>query len=992
MNEERSGQTPALIELCRRLADGKARKGLKQTQIAQNAHLSRTTVSEAFSPHAPLPSEATVAALGRALRLPVEELLELRRAASEDPCMGDREGPGRPIGEWEPHALEVHPAGPIPQGSGADAPQRRVLPGYVPRDHDRVLAEAVRQVGQGHSRIVVLVGSSSTGKTRACWEAVQPLADQGWWLWHPFDPTRTEAALEELHRVRPRTVMWLNEAQHYLGDSVAGERIAAAVHDLLTRPERGPVLVLGTLWPEYDRQYTALPTLGGEDAHSRVREVLAGNTLTVPETFDAVALAKAADLAADGDQLLADAITRTREGGRVAQELAGAPELLKRYEHATPAARALLEVAMDARRLGVGLHLPRAFLTDAAADYFNQDDYDQLTDDWSERAYAELAEPVHGKHASLRCTTLRPARRPPNLTTAEASAPSLAEPIFRLADYLEQHGHLTRRQLCPPASFWHAAHTHLTNPRDLDNLAKAAEDRHRLQWAHSLRLQAAEHGSIGALYRLALRREEAGCRKEAECLLRRAAEHGSAGALYRLAAMREEAGCRKEAECLLRQATDQGSIGALRRLVIRREMAGDWEGAEALARRATDYGDASVQRHLFKMRIEAERWGDAEALAQQIADHGDTSILHTVAEMWEEAGSRADAERLLREAADRSDTRALYRLVVRREMARDYEGAEVLACQAADLGDTGALYRLVDMRGEAGDGEGAERVLRQAAEHGSAGALYRLAEMREKAGDGEGAERFLGQAADRGHTRAVLHLVELRVRAGDGEGAERVLRQAADDGNTDVLYRLAKMREEAGDGEGAEALARQAAIRGHAGALRHLANMRVEAGDEEGAEVLARQIADHGDTDMLRRLAEMRARSGDWSAAEALARRAADHGDTDMIYRLVEMREGAGDQNGAEALAWQAGDHGSIGALYRLAVMREGVGDREGAEALARQAADYGATDVLYRMAEIREEGDGLWPYGLDPDGTPTPPWQPSVSTLLDQCKQPHEF
>ncbi|MDQ1045286.1 hypothetical protein QFZ76_003522 [Streptomyces sp. V4I2] len=81
---------------------------------------------------------------------------------------------------------------------------------------------------------------------------------------------------------------------------------------------------------------------------------ISGHTLTVPETFDAKALAAAAVLARDGDRLLANALSRVSDGGRVAQDLAGAPELLNRYERATSAVRALLEVAMDARRLGVG--------------------------------------------------------------------------------------------------------------------------------------------------------------------------------------------------------------------------------------------------------------------------------------------------------------------------------------------------------------------------------------------------------------------------------------------------------------------------------------------------------------------------------------------------------------------------------------------------------------------------------------------------------------
>ncbi|MGW2770733.1 hypothetical protein [Streptomyces sp. NPDC001275] len=227
------------------------------------------------------------------------------------------------------------------------------------REHDRVLADAVWDAAVGRSGIVVLVGTSSTGKTRACWEAVQPLAGQGWRLWHPFDPTRAQAALEDLHRVGPRTVVWLNEAQHYFGDRAVGEQIAAAVHHLLVSRERGPVLVLGTLWPEYAHQYTTLPEPGAEDPHSRVRELLSGRTLTVPDAFDTQALAEAAVLAEGGDQLLGAALPRARTDGRVTQDLAGAPELLNRYRHASPAAKAVLEAAMDARRLGVGLHLPQ---------------------------------------------------------------------------------------------------------------------------------------------------------------------------------------------------------------------------------------------------------------------------------------------------------------------------------------------------------------------------------------------------------------------------------------------------------------------------------------------------------------------------------------------------------------------------------------------------------------------------------------------------------
>ncbi|MEV0487582.1 hypothetical protein AB0I69_44145 [Streptomyces sp. NPDC050508] len=856
----------------------------------------------------------TLTLLARALKLPVGELLELRRTAAEETgaALVDVPGPGRPIGQWEPHELEVHPAGPGQSASGADGV--RALPGYVRRGHDQVLADAVVAAASGRSGVMVLVGTSSTGKTRACWQAVQPLAEKAWRLWHPFDPTRAEAALEDLHQVGPRTVVWLNEAQHYLGDPKFGERIAAAVHQLLIDEKRSPVLVLGTLWPEYAHDYTALPEPGADDPYSRVRELLAGHTASVPDAFDTAALAAATALAEEGDALLADALTRNQGGGRITQDLAGAPELLRRYEQPRQAAaRALLEAAMDARRLGVGLHLPQAFLTDAAPDYLSDDDYDQLSDDWAEQAYAELAEQVHGKQAPLRRTTPRTPRRPPTPTTeASTTMPPPKSSVFQLADYLEQHGRTTRRHLCPPASFWHAAHTHLTHPDDLKNLAEAAETRHRLQWGHHLLQRAAAHGNAHALRRLVVLREEAGDRVGAESLARQAAALGDTNALFVVARLREEAGDR---------------VGA-------------------------------------------------ETLARQVADCGDTDALALLARLREEAGDRVGAETLARRAADCGDTDALALLARLREEAGDRVGAETLARQVADCGDTDALALLARMRERAGDREGAEDLYRQAAARGDTDALYLLATLREEAGDREGAETLARQAAARGDTDALALLATLREEAGDRVGAETLVRQAAALGDTNALFVVARLREEAGDRVGAETLVLQAAdING----LFLVAGMREEAGDRVGAETLARRAADCGDTDALALLARTRERAGDREGAEDLYRQAAARGDTDALALLARMRERAGDREGAEDLYRQAAARGDTDALYLLATLREEAGDREGAETLARQAADRGGTDVPYRPFAT-SNFNRWWPHGLDPDGTPTSPWQPAVS------------
>ncbi|MFI6804290.1 helix-turn-helix domain-containing/SEL1-like repeat protein [Streptomyces luteogriseus] len=751
--EEPDGREDSLSKLRDKLSDGLAHKGLTKTQLATRSGLSRTTVQEAFRADGVVPSAETVVALARALGASEAELLDLRRRAAthrNDSVPGHGEGPGRPIGQWDPHDLEVHPSGPA-----AAASSMRVLSGYVRRAHDQVLAESVSEVKDGHSRMMVLVGSSSTGKTRACWEATQSLVEVGWRLWHPYDPTRADAALVDLERVTPHTVVWLNEAQHYLGDPLAGERIAAALHTLLTDPSRGPVLILGTLWPEYEDQYTAMPRPGSPDPHSRVRELLAGRTVAVPDTFSQDALGAAAILARDGDRLLADALTRAGTHGRVAQDLAGAPELLRRYEHGAPAVRALLEAAMDARRLGMGLHLPQAFLTDAAADYLTDDDWDRLTHDWAEAAYADLARPVHGKQVPLGRTNPRPARRPPiDPTPASAAAPPTG-PMFRLADYLEQHGRTARRLLCPPASFWHAAHTHLTHPGDLNYLAEAAEGMGRSQWAHHLRLRAAGAGHPSAMIKVAWARERAGDSEGAEILFWQAADSGDPRGLKFLGQNLEGAGDREGAEAFYRRAADAGDPDAIRGLARLREQVGDLEGAETLYRRAADAGDPNSLSDLMMMREEAGDREDAEAIAREAANAGDTLCFTILAEMRDEAGDREDAEAIAREAAIAGDIDPLLHLW-RTRLDEDPEGAESAFRQASEVNGGPTPAHLARSREEAGDREGAEAIALKAADDGDFFVLRDLERMRDAAGDDEGLDALYRHAADAGHLPPLL--------------------------------------------------------------------------------------------------------------------------------------------------------------------------------------------------------------------------------------------
>ena len=401
------------------------------------------------------------------------------------PATEDRtdSGLGRMIKDCDPIDLEVHPAPPTVPG---DTESSAKLPSYVRRAHDEVLATCVVAAAGGDSQIAVLVGSSSTGKTRACWEAIQPLADDGWRLWHAFDPNRAEAVLANIERVGPKTVLWLNDAQHYFSaGNGLGERVAAAVSTLLTDPKRAPVLILATLWKQHVDQYTT-GVHTPDDSHAQVRALIAKRRIYVPDRFDEAALAEAQDLAEAGDEQLAASLLRTGDG-RLAQDLAGGPELLHRYHVAQPAARTVLQAAMDARRLGIGLRLPLGFLQQAAEDYLTDFEYDALSEDWFAQALADLDRPVHGDLAPLRRIRLRRSTSfPDELHPTYTPSPNHPGPIYRLADYLEQYGHHERRLACPPSSFWKAAHDHITDPDELTELATAALRRYRLSIAFYL--------------------------------------------------------------------------------------------------------------------------------------------------------------------------------------------------------------------------------------------------------------------------------------------------------------------------------------------------------------------------------------------------------------------------------------------------------------------------------------------------------------------------
>ncbi|WP_280309013.1 hypothetical protein [Nocardia abscessus] len=479
---------------------GRSYNELAADSQVPNATLHDTVTGKTF------PGWQTLRKVLLAYDIPTEQLPRWHRAyerATSDTSAPRRrtrssrgdDAPGLPLAQvLDPFALEVH--APITTDRSMGLP---VLPPYVSRGHDERLAVVVERAAGGESAIAVMLGESSTGKTRALWEALAPLRERGGWqLWHPRSPTRRAELNAGLERVGPRAVLWLNETQRYFHASTEeSEATANLLEAVLTDPRRAPVLILGSLWREH---YTALCT----DPGSATRRLLERAIIEVPGAFTGIDL-ETMRQTAELDPRLGQACEWAQDG-EITQYLAGGPELVRRYKYElSPAARAIVDVAMDARRMGHENAIPHALLEAAAFAYMNDSEWNRVAavSDWFELALSESARPCKGAEGPL--TRIRPV--PLRSRTRRSFPGEMPDPVdsgvpmYRLADYLDQYGRSVRREQIPPIPFWEAAAAHV-RPQQLPTLAGAAWSRGLDRDAAQLWKNAARLGDPHAAGRL----------------------------------------------------------------------------------------------------------------------------------------------------------------------------------------------------------------------------------------------------------------------------------------------------------------------------------------------------------------------------------------------------------------------------------------------------------------------------------------------------------
>ena len=663
-------------------------------------------------------------------------------------------------------------------GRGAPLPE---LPGYVPRDVDEEVREAFLEAA-GRGGLVVVVGSSSTGKTRTVYEAVMAELP-GWRLFHPAEAGELAATIASRQLPRGGVVIWLDEAQHYLADP---NRLTIGTMRALLNPDQ-PVVVVATMWPQWYELFTAAPPSdpGVPDLHRHARQILTtmAQVIRLGE-FTRGERDRAASLA-HADPRLAIALQDPNFGPT--QVLAGAPQLVDRWEHASdPYAKTVMTAAIDLRRLGHLAPVPADLLSAAAPGYLTGRQQATAAPDWLAAALAYATKQLRGATAAL----------------VPVPGPHMGEVAgYVVADYLLQHGQTTRQAVPPPGSLWDSAAAHATDSADRVRLAREASSRSLNRHAVRLVTPAAQAGNLEAMHLLAGWLWFAGHRIEMRRWVDRALHAGNPGTLVWLASILGEIGQLQEREELLWGLAAEGHLIGLWGLVRLLDGTGRSQEAEKLLGAMAEVG---VPDAIWEMVERLEQRGQGpkrEGWLRRLAEDDDVIATLELAQLLEGSARVEEAEGWLRRAAERGNSEAMLELGGLLERTGNAEEAEGWLREAAEAGGFDVRIRLATEHGRDPRLEG---WLRHAAEHGDDEAMLELGGLLERDGRAQEAEGWLRQAAEAGTVRATRELVGLLERDGRAQEAEGWLRHVAERGNGEAMLELAGLLERTGRGQEAE--------------------------------------------------------------------------------------------------------------------------------------------------------------------------------------------
>ncbi|MFD9123060.1 alpha/beta fold hydrolase [Streptomyces bottropensis] len=935
----------------------------------------------------------------------------LRDAADSSPLVTVRDA--------DPLGLGVHRAAQSadPRGSTAVDPEREELTPYLVREHDHQLREHLTTaVRAGTSLFALLLGGSTTGKTRALYEAVLGLAP-GHVLLHPADAEELQQLLDDGTIVQG-TVLWLNETQRYLLGA-AGAAIAKRLARQLT--ESPGIVIVGAMWrTPYFKDLTAksLSPDGGP-----IQDLLHHRHTVRLEVRDQLTPAESSALRTlaveHSDKRVIEALDAGKTDGRVIQHLSGGPELLAAYlqsggpelvtayrersplasvDHAqsifTPVEHAIITAALDARRLGHHQPIPAALLADAADGYLSPGQ--RLSEpDWAETALRDL---THGYRRDDREDRTDVRRCLTALTTH--STQSGTQPSYEPADYLEQHTGVVRYDQLGPPSLWNALTVHTSEPADLERLAEAARKRGLLKTAVGLFRKAVLAGNPDAADNLIklLRGGPLDPDLQASIWVVDKIDMTHSSGVAELLSSVNYYGPEEAKRALLNRKpaehaalADTYGVATLIDALIR---AGASEALQALLdRQPAEYVDlddpVGVVPLLYALN-KAEAKDAVQRLSTRAVSRVDVSSKYPslLLDALSRVGAKEAEQRLVTRASMQLDVSDLSEV---RDLLSHMRGTEMLAAletfvarvaESADL-NTGPFGELLNLLSQSGAKAAVETLAARASTHVEQTSLASIAALLStlmQTGEQEEARRLAilaAEQADPSDPEDVARLLDELMKVGAKESwaieaSETLAARAAAHADLSTgLSSLVICLNNAGRRETVEALIARASAHverttssGIAHLLRALREKWAEeAWAEEAVPTLAARAAAHTDLQDLHGVVDLLSeltKAGEQNAVQVLATRAAEHAPlTDAYYvgTLLSRLTKAGQSDAVQKLLGrrlvEQVELSSPDAIGRLLSSLDEAGDRQAKQTLSARAAAHVKTYDPYGVYEL---------------------------------------
>ncbi|MGW4248263.1 tetratricopeptide repeat protein [Nocardia sp. NPDC004722] len=555
--------------------------------------------------------------------------------------------------------------------------------------------------------MVIVVGPSKAGKTRTVFEAVRDADPTAVLLWPVIGGTTELAAHPRVLHSEDTIVVWLDDLQDYLNgiDALTPKVLA----QLSARP--GRTMVVATLRSEMRARLRA----DGE---------LQRDTRLLLEQAEVIDLASTSEDSSEQAAAAAAYPDQCLDGYGLGEVLAGAPELLHRYDDAAeadPPQHAVIEVAIDWARIGRQDPIPEPVLAEFTMSRLrtNRPELDIAVEDVLAAISAARQPPKGaGRAAALRTSYLDDQTR-----------------VYRPFDYLvaadDGQDHRTPRLI--PDTFWDAA-THSATIQTLVSVGYAAYQR--------------------------------GLTPRAATLMHQAAEGGDVDAMRILGNILRDRGELVEAESWFRKAIDAGEVGSMWNLGMLQHDRGEWVGAESWFRKAIDAGDKDALWSLADLLHDRGDLAGAESWFREAIDAGNIGSMWRLGLLLRDRGELVEAESWFRKAIDAGDSTSMWSLGHLLHDRGEWVGAESWFRKAIDAGVNGSMWSLGNLLRDRGVLMEAESWFRKAIDGGHVGSMRELGKLLHARGELIEATSWFRKAIGAGDTSAKWHLgIVLRDRA-----------------------------------------------------------------------------------------------------------------------------------------------------------------------------------------------------------------------------------